>query len=88
MVLSIFFSFGLSQETSRSEKKNKDPLSMWSKQWLEEVVVFIITDAEKNLFINLPTELDRGKFIVNFWKKRDPNPETPENEFKLEYYKR
>lgn len=86
--LSIFFSFGLSQETSKSEKEKKDPLSKWSKQWLEEVVPYIITGAEKDMFINLPTELERGKFIENFWKKRDPNPETAKNEFKLEYYKR
>ncbi len=63
-------------------------MSKWSKQWLEEVVPYIITDVEKALFINLPTEEERGKFIDNFWKKRDPNPKTAENEFKLEYYKR
>lgn len=88
MALSIFFSFGLSQETAKSKKELKEPLSKWSKQWLEEVVAYIITSAEKNVFIMLPTELERGKFIVNFWKKKDPNPETQENEFKLEYYKR
>ncbi|MGQ9470183.1 MAG: GWxTD domain-containing protein, partial [Candidatus Aminicenantales bacterium] len=27
-------------------------------------------------------------FIENFWKKRDPNPATPENEFKIAYYRR
>lgn len=88
IALSFFFSFGLSQETPKSKKEKKDPLSEWSKKWLEEVVPYIITDAEKDIFINLPTELERGKFIENFWKKRDPNPETAENEFKLEYYKR
>lgn len=88
MILSIFLSFGLSQEKSKSGKKEREPLSKWSKQWLEEVVPFIITNAEKEFFINLPTEIERGKFIQKFWERRDPNPETPENEFKLEYYKR
>jgi len=83
-----FFNLGSSQESSQSEKKKVEPLSKWSKQWLEEVVPYIITDVEKELFINLPTEEARGKFIVNFWKKRDPDPKTPENEFKIEYYKR
>src|SRR4030067_1678057 len=66
----------------------KEPLSEASKQWLEEVVSYIITPREKDVFINLPTELDRGTFIKTFWKKRDPNPQTAENEFKLEYYRR
>jgi GWxTD domain-containing protein len=66
----------------------KEPLSEASKQWLEEVVPYIITPREKDVFVNLPTELDRGQFIETFWKKRDPNPRTPENEFKLEYYRR
>jgi GWxTD domain-containing protein len=66
----------------------KEPLSEASKQWLEEVVPYIITSGEKEVFLSLPTELDRGRFIETFWQKRDPNPETPENEFKLEYYRR
>ena len=66
----------------------KEPLSEASKQWLEEVVTYIITPREKDVFVNLPTELDRGQFIETFWKRRDPNPRTPENEFKLEYYRR
>jgi GWxTD domain-containing protein len=66
----------------------KEPLSEASKQWLEEVVPYIITAREKEVFLSLPTELDRGQFIETFWKKRDPNPRTEENEFKLEYYRR
>jgi len=90
LMIPVFFLYGgLSQELSQSqEKKEKEPLSKWSKQWLEEVVPYIITDVEKTFFINLPTEEERGKFMENFWKKRDPDPKTPENEFKLEYYRR
>jgi len=82
------FQKGFGQESTEPEKKKAEPLSKWSKQWLEEVVPYIITGIEKNIFINLPTEVERGKFIKNFWKKRDPNPKTAENEFKREYYKR
>jgi GWxTD domain-containing protein len=84
----IFYGAGVSQETSRAQKKTIEPLSEHAKQWLEEVVPYIITDAERELFINLPKEVERGKFIANFWKKRDPDPATPENEFKEDYYKR
>jgi GWxTD domain-containing protein len=86
----LFFlsSFLLGQETEKSEKQKIEPLSEASKIWLKEVVPYIINAVEKEIFINLPTEIDRGKFIENFWRKRDPDPSTPENEFKLEYYRR
>jgi len=71
----------------QSEKKTEPP-SEYSRQWLEEVVSYIITAEEKRIFLGLPNEVERGKFIENFWRKRDPNPKTSENEFKLEYYKR
>jgi len=76
------------QSTPTNTQKKKEPLSEWSKMWLEEVVPYIITPAEKELFINLPNEEERGKFIENFWKRRDPDPSTPENEFKTAYYRR
>src|SRR4030042_7132982 len=66
----------------------REPLSEAAKQWVEEVVPYIITSREKDVFLSLPTESDRGQFIETFWKKRDPNPQTSENEFKLEYYRR
>jgi GWxTD domain-containing protein len=84
----LFFSGGLSQLASQQEPQKKEPLSEYSKQWLDEVVPYIITPKEREFFINLPNEEERGKFIELFWKKRDPNPQTPENEFKVEYYKR
>jgi len=87
----VSFSFlyiAAGQESSQTKKKKVEPLSQWSKQWLEEVVPYIINEAEKKIFVNLPTEAERGKFIANFWKRRDPIPETQENEFKLDYYKR
>ncbi|MBN1222645.1 MAG: GWxTD domain-containing protein [Candidatus Aminicenantes bacterium] len=86
--LSVFFQSGLSRETSQTEKKPIEPLSESAKQWLDEVVPYIITNVEKEIFKNLPNEEERGKFIENFWKKRDPEPRTPENEFKLDYYRR
>ena len=66
----------------------KEPLSSSSREWLEEVVPYIITDTEKKVFENLPNEEERGRFITRFWEKRDPDPATPENEFKTVYFKR
>ena len=66
----------------------KEPISASSRQWLEEVVPYIITDVEKKVFENLPNEEERGRFIARFWDKRDPDPATPENEFKTVYFQR
>jgi GWxTD domain-containing protein len=57
------------------------------QQWLEDVEP-IITKAEEEVFKSLKTEEDRMRFIRLFWRARDPNPQTPQNEFKLDYYKR
>lgn len=58
------------------------------RKWLEEEVVYIITKAEKEVFLQLQTDRERDIFIEAFWKQRDPIPETPENEFKIEHYRR
>jgi GWxTD domain-containing protein len=64
------------------------PMSEWARQWLEEVVVYIITPAEKQVFLMLADEAERGRFIESFWKKRDPDPATPKNELKDAFYRR
>lgn len=76
------------QDQTASRELKKEQLGEASRQWLEEVVPYIVTPKEKEVFLSLPTEADRGRFIEMFWKKRDPSPSTPENEFKTEYYKR
>jgi len=58
----------------------------WQK-WLEDVEP-IITKAEEEVFKSLKTEEDRMRFINAFWRARDPEPRTPQNEYKLDYYKR
>jgi GWxTD domain-containing protein len=58
------------------------------KEWLEGEVPLIITDAEKEAFLRLSTNEEREQFIEQFWLQRDPTPDTPENEFKEEHYRR
>jgi GWxTD domain-containing protein len=72
----------------QEQKPAREELSEWSKQWLDEVVPYIITKAERQVFLSFPTEVDRGRFIESFWKRRDPDPATPVNEYKEQYYKR
>jgi len=58
------------------------------KQWLNEDVVYIITGEERSAFLRLQTNEEREQFIEQFWLRRDPTPDTPENEFKEEHYRR
>lgn len=56
--------------------------------WLNEEVPYIITNAERNVFLALKTDADRDAFIQNFWEIRNPDPNSPTNEFRDEYYRR
>jgi GWxTD domain-containing protein len=63
--------------------KNLDPES---REFLSKVR-FIVTKGERHTFLQLPPS-ERQVFIEDFWKKRDPTPETEENEYKDTYFKR
>ncbi len=58
------------------------------KDWVKKDVAYIITSEEKRAFNQLKTDEERENFIENFWRRRDPNPDTEENEFREEYYER
>lgn len=58
------------------------------RRWLTEEVVYIITPVEKNAFLQLDNDREREIFIQAFWKQRDPNPNTEENEFRVEHMER
>jgi GWxTD domain-containing protein len=58
------------------------------KRWLDNDVAYIITDQEKKAFKALATDEERENFIEQFWRRRDPNPDTEENEYREEYYER
>ncbi len=64
------------------------PLSDEHKRWLEYDAVYIISDREKDAFEMLQSEAERESFIAAFWSRRDPEPLTPENEFRIEHYER
>jgi GWxTD domain-containing protein len=57
-------------------------------KWLEEDVAYIILPEERATFLGLATDAERVQFIEQFWKRRDPTPDTPANEFKQEHYRR
>jgi len=75
------------QKKKKEEKLRKELITPY-KKWLDEDVVYIITDEEKAAFKRLQTDEEREAFIENFWLRRDPTPDTVENEFKEEHYRR
>jgi GWxTD domain-containing protein len=76
------------KEQKRREKALRKELEGPWKKWLNEDVVYIITDEERNAFKHLQTDEEREQFVEGFWKRRDPTPDTEENEYKEELYRR
>jgi len=70
------------------EKKFKQEVKGVYKKWLDEDVVWIITDEERAAFKQLSNDEERDNFIEAFWQRRDPTPDTEENEYKEEHYQR
>src|SRR5215469_10521772 len=58
------------------------------QKWLNEDVVYIITPEERDAFKQLSNDEERDNFIEAFWQRRDPTPDTEENEYKEEHYRR
>jgi len=58
------------------------------RRWLDEDVSYIITNEERTAFKALKTDEEREQFIEQFWLRRDPTPDTVDNEFKEEHYAR
>ena len=69
-------------------KLSPKDLPLESRKWLEEDVGYSITPKERDVFLRLQTDRDRALFIEAFWKQRDPDPTTAENEFRTEHYRR
>jgi GWxTD domain-containing protein len=73
---------------AKNLKKLQKELATPYKKWLEEEVPYIITDEERAAFLQLQTNEEREQFIEAFWQRRDPTPDTVENEFEEEHYRR
>lgn len=56
--------------------------------WLDEEVVWIITDPERDVFLRLDSDEKRNRFVDAFWERRDPTPGTPRNEYVPIHYER
>jgi GWxTD domain-containing protein len=79
----------ISQKQKKANSKSLgQELSHRDKIWLDQDVIWIITDEERSAFKQLSNDEERENFIESFWQRRDPTPDTAENEFKEEHYRR
>jgi len=76
------------KQKSRSDNQLKKELDSQYKKWLDQDVVYIISPEERSAFLHLSTNEEREQFIEQFWQRRNPDPESPENIFKEEHYRR
>jgi GWxTD domain-containing protein len=76
------------KERYTAQKALRQELKGTYKTWLNQEVPYIITDEERKAFTSLSNDEERDAFIENFWLRRNPNPDSPENEFREEHYRR
>ena len=77
-----------SQDISKKARTQTKENNRIYQDWVNKDVPYLITDEEKKAYKALKTDDERENFIENFWRRRDPNPDTEENEFREEYYER
>jgi len=75
------------QIAKKQKELEKEIQGPW-KKWLNEDVIYIITDEERRAFKQLKTDEERQSFVESFWLRLDPTPDTEENEYKEEHYRR
>jgi GWxTD domain-containing protein len=76
------------KQKKKNEEKARKELETPYRKWLTEDVKYIIMDDERSAFAKLQTDEEREQFIEQFWLRRDPTPDSVENEYKEEHYRR
>ena len=76
------------KEKFKQQKELRNELKGPYKKWVDEDVRWIITDQELKAFKSLSNDEERDNFIENFWQRRNPDPSSPENEYREENYRR
>lgn len=83
--LSLAGGVALGQRPAEELRKSNEK---YYAKWLAEDVVYIISAEEKAVFEKLTTDEEKDQFIEEFWRRRDPDPSTADNELKIEHYRR
>jgi GWxTD domain-containing protein len=78
-------------QTAKDRKQQARKLAKESAPfttWLTEEVIYIITKEEREAFLHLTTNEEREQFIEEFWRRRNPDPDSPDNAAREEHYRR
>src|SRR5687768_264844 len=91
--LLLFSSFPIvGQQNQRTkeqqERAKREEAGSVLKKWPQEEVAYIITGEEEDSFKRLSTDAEREVFIEQFWLRRDQTPDTADNEYRDDYYRR
>lgn len=76
------------RERFKQQKELRQELKGTYKKWLDEDVRWIITDQERKAFLSLTNDEERDAFIEQFWQRRNPDPDSPDNTYRDEIYRR
>jgi GWxTD domain-containing protein len=76
------------KQKAKSDKDLFKELDSQYKKWLNEDVIYIISPEERSAFVHLTTNEEREQFIEQFWQRRNPDPDSADNTFKEEHYRR
>jgi len=76
------------REAATKRSREQEAGSRALRKWLDEDVAYIISNEERAAFKALKTDEEREQFIEQFWLRRDPTPDTVDNEFKEDHYAR
>jgi GWxTD domain-containing protein len=60
-------------------------LSQTNKDWSSGPAGFLLTESERKAYAQVKTDAEAQAFIDLFWARRDPDLNTVQNEFKLDY---
>ena len=73
---------------AREKSLRRETSDRYLKKWIDQDVLYIISKEEKRAFKKLTTDEERYQFIEQFWLRRDPAPDTVDNEARNEHYRR
>jgi GWxTD domain-containing protein len=76
------------KDDPKDKAKSRQSEDKALKKWIDEDVTYIITGEERSAWKNLKTDEEREAFIESFWLRRDPTPDTVDNEFRDDHYER
>ena len=88
LLMSCFLSLAGQNSRAREQARLKEMEGNYLKKWPETEVPYIIDSQEEAAFKKLKTDEEREQFIENFWLRRDPTPDSLDNEYKDDYLRR